>query len=79
LHETKIVLHHADVPPADRTWFGSVPITKPHRTLNDCAKADLSPEFLQQAAHQALRRGLVTRAEIGDVETSLAPFGGLVA
>jgi predicted transcriptional regulator of viral defense system len=72
-----VVLHHADVPPEERTWFGPVPITQPRRTLNDCAKAALSPDLLQQAAHQALRRGLVTRAEIGDVETALAPFGGL--
>lgn len=71
------LLYHADVPPEDRTWFGSVPITKPRRTLNDCAKDGLSPELLQHAAQQALRRGLVTRAEIGEVEKALAPFGGL--
>ena len=74
-----VVLHHADVPPDDRTWYGPVPITKPRRTINDCAKDALSPDLLQQAAQQALRRGLVTRAELGDVETALAPFGGLVA
>jgi predicted transcriptional regulator of viral defense system len=72
-----VLLYHADVPPQDRTWFGPVPITQPRRTLNDCAKAGLSPELLQQAARQALRRGLVTRAEIGEVDTALAPFGGL--
>ncbi|HET9620105.1 MAG TPA: type IV toxin-antitoxin system AbiEi family antitoxin domain-containing protein [Kofleriaceae bacterium] len=74
---TDVVLFHADVPPEDRTWFGPVPITKPRRALNDCANDGLSPEFLQQAAQQALRRGLVTRDEIGDVEAALAPFGGL--
>lgn len=72
-----IVLHHADVPAEDRSWFGPVPTTNPRRTLNDCARAGLSPELLQQAAHQALRRGLVTRPELSDVEDALKPFGGL--
>ncbi len=74
-----VVLHHADVPPRDRTWFGAVPVTNPRRTLNDCADEGLSPELLRQAARQALRRGLVTRLELGNVEAALAPFGGLAA
>jgi len=75
----EVVLHHADVPPEDRSWFGAVPSTNPRRTLNDCARAGLSPELLQQAAQQALRRGLVAEAELGDVEQALAPFGGIAA
>jgi predicted transcriptional regulator of viral defense system len=74
-----VVLHHADVAPEDRTWFGPVPATRAGRTLNDCAKSGLSPELLRQAAQQALRRGLVTRGELGDVEIALEPFGGLAA
>jgi len=74
-----VVLHHADVPPEDRAWFGAVPTTHPRRSLNDCARAGLSPELLRQAAQQALRRGLVTKPELGDVETALEPFGGLAA
>ena len=72
-----VVLHHADVPPEDRSWFGAVPTTNPRRSLNDCARADLSPELLRQAAQQALRRGLVTETELGDVEEALESFGGL--
>jgi predicted transcriptional regulator of viral defense system len=72
-----IVLHYADVPSEDRTWFGAVPTTNPRRTLNDCARAGLSPELLQQAAHQGLRRSLVTRSELRDVKDALEPFGGL--
>lgn len=72
-----VVLHHADVPAADRSWFGAVPTTSPRRTLSDCAQAQLSPELLSQAAHQALRRGLVARNELGDVDVALKPFGGL--
>jgi predicted transcriptional regulator of viral defense system len=74
-----IVLHHADVPPEDRGWFGAVPVTGPRRALSDCAREALSPELLRQAAQQALRRGLVTKAELGDVEKALEPFGGLAA
>jgi predicted transcriptional regulator of viral defense system len=74
-----VVLHHADVPPEDRTWFGAVPTTSPRWSLNDCAREGLSPELLLQAAQQALRRGLVTREDLGDVETALRPFGGLAA
>lgn len=74
-----IVLHHADVPPEDRSWFGAVPITNPRRSLNDCAKAGLSPELLRQAALQALRRGIAAKSGLGDVETALEPFGGLAA
>jgi len=74
-----VVLHHADVAPEDRAWFGAVPTTNPRRSLNDCAREGLSPELLRQAAQQALRRGLVTRSELGDVEAALKPFGGLPA
>lgn len=72
-----VLLHHADVPTQDRTWFGPVPTTNARRSLNDCAREGLSPELLLQGARQALRRGLVTRSALGDVETALQPFGGL--
>ncbi|HEV7504334.1 MAG TPA: type IV toxin-antitoxin system AbiEi family antitoxin domain-containing protein [Thermoanaerobaculia bacterium] len=74
-----LVLHYADIPPAERAWFGAVPITNPGRTLNDCALEGLSPELLLQATQQALRRGLVTKAELRNVEEALEPFGGLAA
>jgi predicted transcriptional regulator of viral defense system len=74
-----VVLHHADVAPEERSWFGPVPTTSASRTLPDCAQSGLSPELLRQAAQQALRRGLVTRGELAEVETALEPFGGLAA
>lgn len=43
----------------------------------DCAESRLSPELLRQAAQQALRRGMLTRSELSDVETALEPLGGL--
>lgn len=72
-----VVLYHADISAEDRTWFGPVPTTSPRRTLNDCANESLSPELLQQAAQQALHRGLVARDELANVERALAPFGGV--
>ena len=72
-----VILHHADVGPGDRVWFGPVPITSPKRTLIDCAAAQLSPELLGQAAQQALRRGLVSRTELTPLAAALEPFGGL--
>ncbi len=73
----ELVLHYADVPKRERTWFGPVPVTSVTRTLNDCARDGLSPELLRQAAKQALRRGLAVRGDLADVRASLKPFGGL--
>ena len=72
-----VVLHHADVSQGERAWFGAVPTTTARRSLNDCAREHMSPDRLRQAAQQAIRRGLVTRAELGDVDEALRPFGGI--
>jgi predicted transcriptional regulator of viral defense system len=65
-----VTLHHADVMDAERTWHGPVPITSPLRTLLDCARAASSPEILEVAVAQALRRGLIIAHE---AERILAP------
>lgn len=72
-----VVLHHADVAPRDRTWFGVVPLTGVRRTLNDCAAVGLAPDLLNQAASESLRRGLVAPRELRSLERALKPFGGL--
>lgn len=74
-----VVLHYASVPNRDRAWSGPVPITSPRRTLADCAKERISPDLLREAAMQALRRGVVTRADLREVAVALEPFGGLAA
>ena len=74
-----VVIHHANVPPDDLAWFGAAPTTNPRRTLNDCAREALAPDLLRHAAQQAIRRGLVARAELCDVDEALRPFGGLSA
>jgi predicted transcriptional regulator of viral defense system len=72
-----VVLHYADISPAERSWVGAVPLTSPRQTLNDCARMGLPPDLLRQAAKQALARALVTRANLGEVEKSLKGFGGI--
>lgn len=74
-----VVLHHADIPVSDRAWFGPVPVTSPRRTLIDCAREKVSPDLLRQATQQAMRRGLVVRDDLPEVEQALLPFGGLAA
>ena len=74
-----VVIHHANVPLDDLAWFGAAPTTNPRRTLNDCAREALAPDLLRHAAQQAIRRGLVARAELCDVDEALRPFGGLGA
>ena len=74
-----VALHHASVPKRDRAWAGPVPITSVRRTMIDCAKDQMPPNLLRQAAQQALRRGLVTKPDLHDVEVALEPFGGLIA
>ncbi|MET0284440.1 MAG: hypothetical protein ABW352_08220 [Polyangiales bacterium] len=72
-----VVLHHGDVLAEERAWFDAVPVTTPRRTLEDCARAGLSPDLLRQAAQQAVGRGLVARADLEVVERALANVGGL--
>ncbi|HNC94548.1 MAG TPA: type IV toxin-antitoxin system AbiEi family antitoxin domain-containing protein [Myxococcota bacterium] len=74
-----LLLHYAELPAEACTWFGATPTTTLARTLNDCATGGLSPELLGQAARQALRRGLVVKAQLGEVAEALAPFGGIAA
>jgi predicted transcriptional regulator of viral defense system len=72
-----VVLHFADVGAKERTWTGSVPSTSVRRTLSDCAQSGLTPDLLRQAARQALTRGLVTKADLKEVEKTLKPYGGI--
>jgi predicted transcriptional regulator of viral defense system len=72
-----LVLHYADLPNKERTWVGPVPVTSIRRTLDDCAHFGLTPDLLRQAASHALTRGLVTKAELKEVEKALQPYGGI--
>lgn len=70
LHED-LMLHYADVPITDRSWITNVPVTTPRRTLLDCALDGMQVEFLRHATEQAVKRGLVGRADLVEVERAL--------
>jgi predicted transcriptional regulator of viral defense system len=72
-----VVLHTDDVDAAHQTWFGSVPVTSVRKTLRDCAADGVSPDLLRQATQQALRRGLVAKEDLAEIQQTLKPFGGL--
>lgn len=72
-----LVLHYADVPDKERTWAGPMPVTSIRRTLDDCAQSALTPDLLQQAARQALMRGLVKKTDLKGVEKALESYGGI--
>jgi predicted transcriptional regulator of viral defense system len=57
-------LHHADLSPEEIAWVGPVPVTAVVRTIVDCAMAGVDPLLVGQAARQATRRGLCSRAEL---------------
>ena len=59
-----LVLHPAELKPADRTWAGPVPVTTPMRTLVDAVRDGVSPELVSQARRQARARGLLTTQEV---------------
>jgi hypothetical protein len=65
--------------PRDRAWIDPVPVTNARRSPNDCAREGISPDLPRPAAQLALRRGLATKVEAGEVETASRPFGVLTA
>lgn len=71
-----VVVHHADVGERDRAWVGPVPVTAPRRTLADCAASNVSPETLEQATRDALRRGIVSRADLAGIKRALGRKDG---
>ncbi len=66
-------LHFADLPEDERTWHGPVPITTSARTVNDCAAAGVSPEFIEQAIRQGLDRGLFYADEVTAAAAIITP------
>jgi predicted transcriptional regulator of viral defense system len=58
-----VEIHYADVPENERAWFGSIPVTSPTRTLEDCAKSALSQEVILKAVQDAVSRGLIDKKQ----------------
>lgn len=53
-----IDLHSGEVAEHEVRWIGPVPYTAPLRTVRDCIDEHLSPDLLEQAIEQGLRRRL---------------------
>jgi hypothetical protein len=62
--DPNVVLHHGEVDQDETRWLGPVPYTAPLRTLRDCIAANLSPDLLEQAITDGLRRGMFTEADL---------------
>lgn len=56
-----LILHHADLAPADRTWVEVVPVTTAPRAIMECLLAHVAPELTEQAIRQAKQRGIISR------------------
>lgn len=64
-----LVLHYADLSPADFQTGQGFKYTRPLRTIIDFIEADtVERTFLRQALREALRRGLITKSEVKRVK-----------
>jgi predicted transcriptional regulator of viral defense system len=59
-----LTLHIANVPPDERTWVGSVPVTTVARTLRDSVDAGVDPALIAQAIAEGTARKLLVRADL---------------
>jgi predicted transcriptional regulator of viral defense system len=74
-----VVLHFADVPNIDRSWFGAIPVTSPRRALIDSARDAVAPELVHDATRQASKRGLVAKRDLAEVRRAIRSTGRDVA
>jgi predicted transcriptional regulator of viral defense system len=56
----QLVIHHADLPPADVQRVDGVPVTTPERTIRDAHAAHLGPALIRQAIADGRRSGRLT-------------------
>jgi predicted transcriptional regulator of viral defense system len=69
-----VELHYADLPTADRAWFGEFPTTTIRRTLDDAASDGTRPDLIIQAVEQAVARGLVALEELTTARELVATY-----
>ncbi len=69
-----VVPHFADIGDAERAWSGAVPVTTADRTLVDCARVHVSPDFVCDAFEDAADRGLIDRNSLPSVVSYLKQF-----
>jgi hypothetical protein len=62
--DAEVEIHRADVGEHELRWHGPVPFTAPLRTVCDCIDVGVSPELIEQAVAEGIRRGLFTEADL---------------
>ena len=70
-----VAIHHADVAADERAWSSAVPVTKPARTVNDCAQDHVAPDLVAQALKQGFERGIFRRDAVGQARAYVATYG----
>lgn len=73
----RLSVHHAEVSDSERSWVGPVPVTKPARTLRDCAAEGVPPDLVRQALREGTARGLFAGPDMASVKRYLEEFGGV--
>lgn len=58
-----IVVHHEDLGEREITWWELMPIVKPAMAMRQCVASGVQSHLIEQAARQALVRGMVTEGE----------------
>jgi predicted transcriptional regulator of viral defense system len=66
-----LVVHHADLPEADRGSYEGIPVTTVARTIRDCYEARLGVEVLDRAILDAQREGLLNRQDAEQIRNEL--------
>ena len=73
---TNVVVHFGSVTAKGaRAWSGAVPVTKPARTVSDCAVDSVAPDLVAQAVRQGLQRGLFAIDDVAPAIEYAARFG----
>jgi hypothetical protein len=62
--DANVVLYHGHVAEDEKRWLGPVPYTAPLRTLYDCVASHVSPDLIDQAITDGLRRGMFTESQL---------------
>lgn len=66
-----LVVHRADLDPADAQVHEGVPVTTPERTIRDCHAAHLGPALVRQAIRDGRRTGHLRVAQAEKLEREL--------
>jgi predicted transcriptional regulator of viral defense system len=69
-------LRFADLTAGDREIVRGVPVTRPAKTVNDCALAFVEPHLVGQALRQGLERGLFSASEVAAARAYVREQGG---